>query len=280
MHDDIVTTREESELGHWSASLWRPARLAAYVDRFWYSEGSIGVARERLLPNGMAELAVCLGDPHRLVEGKGSSTLRMSLTGLQTGPVVIEHPAYHRVLGLRLRPAGAYALLSLPMSEVSDLTVDLEDVLGAAARELTDRCHDTRTVEQCFAVAAAFVEQRIARARSFDPRVAWSVARIDDSEGRVAIAALRDRTGLSKTRLAGIFRDQIGVLPKAYARIVRFRRALELLDGDAASLAEVAIDAGFYDQSHMTSEFRELAGLTPREFVAVRYPGSTTAAEY
>ena len=94
------------------------------------------------------------------------------------------------------------------------------------------------------------------------------------------IAELRDTTGLSKTRLAGMFRDQIGVVPKVYARIVRYRRALALLDREADSLAEVALGAGYYDQSHMTTEFRELGGLTPREFLSVRYPGGTTTLEW
>lgn len=278
MTGDIVTTREDSELGHWTASLWHPPHLAPWVERFWYSEGTTGAARERLLPNGLLEMAVCLGDPHRLVVGRGSETLRACLTGLQTSAVVIEHPDWHRVLGLRLRPAGAYALLSQPMSAVSGYTVDLPDLLGTAARELTDRCHAAATVEVCFARAAAWVCDRVRRARSVDPAVAWSMSRIEQSGGRVPIAELRDHTGLSKTRLAALFRDQVGVLPKAYARIVRFRRALALLDAEPASLAEAALDAGYYDQSHMTTEFRELGGLTPREFVVQRYPGSTTAA--
>ena len=278
MIGDIVTTREDSELGHWTASLWQPPHLAPWVERFWDSEGTTGAARERLLPNGLLEMAVCLGDPHRLVVGRGSETLRACLTGLQTSAVVIEHPDWHRVLGMRLRPAGAYALLSQPMSEVSGYTVDLPDLLGTAARELTDRCHAAATVEVCFARAAAWVCDRVRRARSVDPAVAWSLSRIEQSGGRVPIAELRDHTGFSKTRLAALFRDQVGALPKVYARIVRFRRALALLDAEPASLAEAALDAGYYDQSHMTTEFRELGGLTPREFVAQRYPGSTTAA--
>lgn len=278
MTGEIVTTREDSELGHWSASLWQPPRLAPWVERFWYSEGTTGAARERLLPNGLLEMAVCLGDPHRLVVGRGSETLRACLTGLQTSAVVIGHPDWHRVLGLRLRPAGAYALLSRPMSEVSGYTVDLPDLLGSAARELTDRCHAADSVETCFARAAAWVCDRVRRARTVDPAVAWIMARVEESGGRVPIAELRDHSGLSKTRLGALFREQVGVLPKAYARIVRFRRALALLDAEPSSLAEAALDAGYYDQSHMTTEFRELGGLTPREFVAQRYPGSTTAA--
>lgn len=274
-----MTWREDSDHGHWTAGLWQPSQLAPWVERFWYSEGTVGAARERLLPNGLLELVVCLADPHRLVVGRGSETLRSCLTGLQTSAVVIEHPSWHRVLGLRLRPAGAYALLSQPLDEVSGYTVELRDLLGSAAAELAERCHAASSIADCFAHAAAWVCAHVLGARSIDPAVAWCAARIDESGGRIAIATLREHTGLSKTRLAALFRDQIGVAPKVYARIVRFRRALALLDAEPASLAEAALDAGYYDQSHMTTEFRELGGLTPREFVAQRYPGSTAAID-
>ena len=280
MSADIVTVETDSDLGCWTSSLWQPAHLARFVERFWYSAGTTAVSRERLLPNGLVELALCLAEPHRLIEGSGSETLRLCLTGLQTGPVVIEHPGYHRVLGLRLHPAGAYALLSLPMGEVSGLTIDLRDLLGDAANELAERCHDALSVERCFQIAASWVADRIARSRALDPRIAWTAGRIESRAGKVPIAELRDTTGLSKTRLAGMFRDQIGVVPKVYARIVRYRRALALLDREADSLAEVALGAGYYDQSHMTTEFRELGGLTPREFLSVRYPGGTTTLEW
>ncbi|MEW6271578.1 MAG: AraC family transcriptional regulator [Thermodesulfobacteriota bacterium] len=277
---DITVEQTDTEYGCWTHACWRPPHLAGYVERLWYSEGTTAAPRERLLPNGLVELAICLAEPHRLIEGAGPALLRACLTGLQTGPMVIEHPSYHRVLGLRLHPAGAYAALALSMREVSGLTVELCDLVGRAGDELAERCHDAPSIERCFHVAADWVAERAARSRGLDPRIAWTVGRIDESGGRVPIAELREATGYSKTRLADAFREQIGVVPKVYARIVRYRRALALLDARTSSLADVALQAGYYDQSHMTTEFRELGGLTPREFVAVHYPGSTTAIEY
>jgi len=275
----IVTVDEDTDLGRWTHSLWQPPHLARFVERFWYSAGTTAAPRERILPNGLVELALCLGEPHRLIEGVGPSRLIACVTGLQLGAMVIEHPGYHRVLGLRLHPAGAYALLGAPAHALAGLTADLHDVVGRVAHELLERCRDAPSVERCFAIAAAWLADRLARAPGVDPRIAWSVARIERTGGDVPIAELRERTGLSKTRLVGAFREQVGVAPKAYARIVRFRRALALLDAGGTSLADVALDAGYYDQAHMTTEFRTLGGLTPRAFVAARYPGSTTALE-
>jgi methylphosphotriester-DNA--protein-cysteine methyltransferase len=108
-----------------------------------------------------------------------------------------------------------------------------------------------------------------------------SIRRSPGSPPRSSAAAeLREQAGQSKTRLATVFREQIGVPAKVYARIHRFRRLLTRLNEGAGPLADLAVDAGYYDQPHMNAEFRELSGFSPREFLAaVRYAGSTSIAE-
>lgn len=261
-------------------SEWRPAELAGFVEQLWYSEGTISHPRERILPNGKIELIVNFGDPYRLVEGSGVERMSTGVvTGMQSRPIVIEGPRRHSVLGVRLHPAGAYALLATPMHEVSDLTVETRDLVGRAAEELAGRCSEAQSTEEKLRVVATWIGARIARARHVDPPVAWAANCIEKTDGGVSIRALRERTGFSKTRLASEFRDQIGFAPKRYSRIVRFRKLLAVLHGGAPSLADAALAAGYYDQPHMTDEFRELAGMTPREFLAMRYPGGVTAAE-
>ena len=96
----------------------------------------------------------------------------------------------------------------------------------------------------------------------------------------MSISELRERAGFSKTRLVNAFRAQIGATPKQYARILRFRHALAMVNAGADSLADVALATGYYDQPHMNAEFRELSGFSPREFLtARRYPESVSVAE-
>jgi transcriptional regulator GlxA family with amidase domain len=70
--------------------------------------------------------------------------------------------------------------------------------------------------------------------------------------------------------VTGRFRRQFGITPKAYARLLRFGHATALLTETPTmrSLAEVATDAGYYDQSHLTRDFAALAGLTPGTYAA------------
>lgn len=277
---DVVTHREDSERGRWTQSTWSPAALAGVAEVFWQSEGSTTPARERLLPDGTLEVVLTLGDVHYCVEGERRDTLPvLGVTGMRSRPMILEHPDHHDVVAVRLRPAGAYALLGVPLYELNDANVDLAAVFGRGVEELADRCHAERSAEGRFFILSEWLIRRLARSRGLGEAVAWASSQIERSNGTVAIAALREELGMSKTRFVAAFREAIGVAPKTYARIVRFRRACVLLDTGVAPLADVALAAGYYDQPHMNAEFRELAGLTPREFLAQRYPGGNTAVE-
>ncbi|MEO8604889.1 MAG: AraC family transcriptional regulator [bacterium] len=266
----IRTVQNDDALGRFVYCEWRPPLFAGLVDRLWYSAGAAALPRKRIFPNGMIELLVTLGEPMRLVEGAGAELFaRGSLSGLHSGPIVIEMARTQETLGIRLRPAGAYALLARPLHAINDTTLDLHDLVGRASAELAERCHDAATVEQRFARAAQWLRARLTRARAHDA-VAWSVQQIEQSAGEVSIAALRQQTGFSKTRLANAFREQIGFTPKHYARILRFRRVLGLLHAGDVSLVDAALAAGYFDQPHMTADFRAFTGLTPRAFVGAR----------
>lgn len=278
----IETARGVSPLGAWSYSAWRPPHLGGLVDHVWAYDGPSTHRRKRVFPNGRVELLLNFGEPYRVVEG-GDTQLRWSawIGGPQAGPMVLEQPAHQHVLGVRLRPAGARAIVAPPMREVTGLSVDLADLVGSAAGELVERCHAACSVEHRVRIVADWIGRCFLRAHGMDEAVAWAVAQLDASGGTVPIAALRERTGLSKARLVQAFRDQVGLAPKLYGRVVRFHRTLGLLQGTPAGrLTDVALDARFCDQPHMNAEFRALGGITPREFLALRHPmgdGSTAS---
>lgn len=264
----------------WSLTECRPRHLADFVESIWHFEGVVPYARERHLPNGLLDLVVQFGSRFEFVKDGVTELCPVAcLAGLQTGSTLIE-PSPHRacVLGVRLYPAGAYAIIGCPLHESTSRLVDLNDLVGRAANELVQRCATLRRAEDRVRCAVRWLSGRVACSRGLDPLVAWSAARIEQSHGNVAISLLRQQTGLSKKRLIQGFREQIGVRPKVYARIIRLRRALTLLHEGGRSPADVAVAAGYYDQPHMNLDFRELAGLAPSEFLgAARYSPTTLA---
>lgn len=270
-----------SSLGEWTYHEWTPPRLAHLVERIWHWDG-VTTHRERVFPSGLLQIIVQLdGRYHDASEGRRELTPWSCLVGIQPAAMVVEPPPCRCcVMGIRLRPAGAFALLSIPTAEVSGITVDLRDLLGRASEELIEACRGTVTAEERLGVVERWIAARVARARMLDPAVAWTAARIESARGAVSIGALQEAVGSSKTRFVNSFRDQIGVAPKLYARIHRFQHVLSLLSAGAASLADVAAAGGYYDQPHMTAEFREMTGLAPGDFLrADRFENSASVAE-
>lgn len=278
----------DTELGRWRLAAWEPpvgSPLGRAVDSVWDFEGIVTAPRERVFPNGGVELLLQLDDRYRDIgQGGAGLTPATCVTGVHTGSFVIEAPPRPcRVIGIRLHPPAAWALLGHPMSELSDSTTDLELLVGRRVTELAERCHGMANGVQRVRCVVAWLAERLfdeRAARAVDPVVRHVSESIVRTGGRASIGSLRRETGVAAAPLADRFRREVGVTPKRYARIHRFRRALALLAAPAPRLAEVALSAGYYDQSHMNADFRRMAGLTPGEYVqSRRFPASPHLAE-
>jgi AraC-like DNA-binding protein len=278
----VTVDRHESEFGSWTSTVWTPEAgipLARAILRIWYFDGSLGGARERVFPDGTLEVIVQFDTPHRPgVDAPADRFPPLCVTGLRTTAEVIEGPPGRcRVLGVRLSPSGAFALLRGALIDLTALTVDLHDALGRSAAELETRLHGCRDGAAAVRTAAAWASERIARGSDPDPTVARAVAMIVADGGTQSMAMLDAWQGHSRTRFTAAFRDRVGATPKRFARIVRFDRALRAIAAGRQALGEIALATGYYDQAHFTAEFREHAGLTPRAYLAaLRYPAVTS----
>ncbi len=271
--------RERSSLGDWILALLEPADPAWAAEGIWYFEGRLRMPRERHLPSARLDLIVHLGAPFR--DDLGETFPGRCVSGLRTRPDVIEAPSGPTaVLGIRLHPLGAYGILGAAAGELSGGTEDLDLVLGDAARELAERCEEISDARDRVLAAARWLRARLAMGPTPDPAVAWMVRALEAQSGRDRIKDLVAKTGWSTTRLTDVFRREVGVTPKAYARIVRFRGALDRMSRGEEDLSRLALSAGYYDQPHFNGEFRAFAEMTPSEYLAsTRFPGARSLAE-
>jgi AraC-like DNA-binding protein len=178
---------------------------------------------------------------------------------------------------LRLTPLGAHSVLGLPMHELTNRTVELEDVVPRV-EELTARVRDEPSWPERFDLVEAFLARRLADSVGPSPAVEWSWQRLRQSGGRASIGALAAELGWSHRRLIARFREAIGLAPKTAARVLRFDRAVSALRVSPNGLAEIALECGYFDQAHLNRDFRELAGTTPGAFVdSLRESGAVAA---
>lgn len=233
---------------------------------FAQSGGSPVVFRE--LPCAYVPLILDLGDGWAIGDPRRpehpAERLGSFVAGLTDGPVSVGHEGAARCLQVDLTPLGARRLLGLPMSELANRSVALADVLGRDAPALAGRLADAPGWDARFAMVEDALRARLADAAPVDPGTGWALGRIGATGGRVAIADLVRELGWSHRRLIARFRADVGLPPKAVARIVRFERLRDVLAAHPAiDLARVAAGCGYADQAHLGREVRDLAGLTP-----------------
>jgi AraC-like DNA-binding protein len=183
---------------------------------------------------------------------------RLMIAGPDTQSRVVTLAPGSRLVGVRLRPGAAGAVLGLPASELRDVSPDAAEVLGGdAAATLLEALAASPDPQALLLRAVA-----LRGAREVDPLVSAAVVALGRPDARVGRVA--SELGVSARQLQRRVSDGVGYGPKMLARVLRLRRLQTL---PAAPLAELALDAGYADQAHMTEEVTRLAGVSPVRFL-------------
>lgn len=88
----------------------------------------------------------------------------------------------------------------------------------------------------------------------------------------IGLQEIAEHVGLSPFHFARTFKQNTGISPHQFIIRQRVERAKHLLLRGEYSLAEVAAEVGFYDQSHFNLHFKRSCGMTPREFLRQIHP--------
>jgi len=170
-----------------------------------------------------------------------------------------------RAVTARLHLGAAEAVLGVTAPAMAGRIVALEELWGeAAARRLFERLADARTTVDAAAILESAIAERLTIADGRRARAQLAIAAADRLTS-ANVSAVAGDLGVSERHLRRVFREAVGVSPKAFAKLTRFHRALRAAreEGDAG-WASVATAAGYYDQAHLIAEFRAIAGVTPR----------------
>jgi AraC-like DNA-binding protein len=226
--------KEEDTYREWEAPPeWRHA-----VDCCWEQRVVVADRHQRVVPDGHADL---------LLHDSGV----IEIVGLADHVAVPLLARGTRIRGIRLRPEAVAAALATNASELVNLTVDAEDVLGARrVRELVDD-------------------------RALD---AWLRSIQPDGRTTNAVRLLAthpvtdtaDELGISVRHLRRVLTTTIGLTPKAFQRVLRLQRFLASAERSRTGLAAAAADAGYADQPHLTREVVALTGTTPARLLEER----------
>jgi AraC-like DNA-binding protein len=255
-----------------------PPALAGLVECIWTITTPRALEepiRKRVLPDGCSDIIFDFGDGAVASPGGSGGYV----VGAMSTALVVELVGRVDLIGVRFRPGGGTPVLGVPAAELSGRRVALPDIaprLGHVAARMA-ACAPPRRA----AVLAELVDRlrsRTGGATAPDPRVGRAV-RLLDRVG-VSVAGVAAEVGLSPRQLERLFAHEVGATPSQARSVNRFRAAVRLLGEERApSLASVAHMAGYFDQAHLSRDFRRLAGVTPGEYRRERRVASVQDSE-
>jgi AraC-like DNA-binding protein len=215
---------------------------------------------ETICPDGCAEIVFHLGDP---MYGQP----RDLLVGQMDAPLTIMPTGRVAMLGARLTPTGLYRLLPVPQQRLARQVLSLDSVWSAWTRQTADRIASQPTPETQLDALERSLELLVSRSPRTEmlaiDRALWLLR---PSGGHTRVTDVASACGISRRQLERRFREQVGLSPRMYARIVRFQRAFQALGHESG--AAIAARCGYADQAHLVREVRRFGGQTPSDLAA------------
>lgn len=230
-------------------------RAARCVEATWtYRAQTAG--RSLVLPDGRCDVIVRL-----------SPRLRpyAVLTGAATQPYAVTYARGDQWVGLRMRPGLGRAIWGAQLAGSRDSALRGDAAL-AALPELEQVLAHGQDVE---AIRAALLALPcLAAAPPCPAPVQTALDRLHLTGGRLSVADLATLLTITPRQVARLFQKYIGLTPKTYAQLIRFHRAVSLLRRGHLSLTQVALEAGYSDQPHLTRHIRRFGGFAPNALPA------------
>lgn len=175
------------------------------------------------------------------------------------------------VFGVRFMPGVQPELLCVKMKDLVDKRVPLDDIildkkLIPMMAEQTDFYQRIRIFLQQYTKIRNHSEKKKSAEKT---ELVWAVKRmVYESDGKIRIAKLKEKTGYSERYINKVFIEEMGFSPKTFCKIIQFQRALEFLNyGAPDKMTDAAVYLGYYDQPQFIRDFKAYSGMTPLKYL-------------
>jgi len=228
-----------------------PERLRAHVECFWTVESDQAIPDYPVLPDGCVDIVYSQQTGARIV-------------GTMTQAQRFDIAKGELQIGVRFRPGHALGFVATTGAETTDKLIRIQDAWGPRGGVLEQELGNAPSPDAAVAMLEAHLVDDAA------PGVVQRLsAHIVAQNGQVRMDDLAFDAGMSARQLRRLFLEQVGLSPKHFCRVIRFRHTLaRLRESRRGDWTALALDCGYYDQAHFINEFREFSGWTPGEYAA------------
>jgi len=240
--------------------------LQPYIDLIWYVDEYFPDEDKRqdvIMPSGHLHLAYNFEDPYYLIEK--DKTVRMpenTLAGQYKKAKTVRYGYHVKQLGIAVRPSASFMLFEIIGSIYTEAVVDANSIKGLS--KLNDRVHqifegkanNEKSVSDRLSELENFLNTLVKEDKK-NQELEAMIQYLEENEGQIDVKQMADAFHYSVSSLERNFKKYLGLTPKAYANIIRFRQSM--LHSDPTVL--------FYDQSHYIKTCMAYTGKAPMELM-------------
>jgi AraC-like DNA-binding protein len=200
-------------------------------------------------PDGAVDVVVVVGAASYRLDAFGTTTKRSELQ-LDVGS---------HYLGVRFRPGQSRHFLDAKASELTDAVHSVDGVLLPDMSLVVESI----STDSLFTHLDALLLQHLKQKSPGHSRIDEIIRYVEATQDPLRVSELATMYCKSRRQFERVFLDVVGLSPKLFVEIIRFRRASALLVNSKLPIAQIAAILGYTDQSHLTHEFGRFFGQPP-----------------
>ena len=250
--------------------------LNSFIQSFLYYEGFAPDHKiERFLPDGNTEIIFELtGNTKYIYDNDTLEELQACnnvwVSGVRTAPISIPSNNEAKMFIVYFHKGMAFPFYTFPMTHLSDRVVDADTVFKNSLTDMHEMFLACASVKQMFTIAEHFFQQRLSQWRGDEMKTACVRYALQEITHRPDILKLENiigQIGYSQRHFIDFFKNSVGVNPKTYLKIMRFQKAIVGIErAKKVNWSSVALESGYYDQSHFIHDFKTFSGFAPNEY--------------
>lgn len=264
------------------AEIFKPSScLSKYIDNYmlvdidWRNTTELANVW-RLIPYGKASMLFLYGDSHQYsLQGATEfmqHTRRAFLVGQLVQPIWLKFTGHTRLIKIQFKSSGLQRFLPVNMEEFRNVpSLDLEAVWGNVINEFLEQLGESLSDTERINKLNIFLEKRLLPQAELIDYVDYTIQQMKATAGNLSIKSLEQKLGISTRQLERLFRKKIGLSPKEMSKLIRLNGAFSSIETDPGiSLTSLSYEAGYYDLSHFSRDFKSIAGISPNKLFSER----------
>lgn len=247
--------------------------LASIVKFYWTLEVPFDSKnqKQKIVPDGCLEMTFNLGDPIKRYISESEFILHPDamVMGQRTTSFDILPTGNVDTFAICFYPIGFANFVKMPLEYLVDKETPIAEVFGQSdANELEQKMMQAVDAKERIDIIEAFLLKILGEKNTISNIVQSTVDALLKTNGATHINELLKEDIAKRRQLERHFRKQIGISPKQLGKAIRLQAALNLLlNKKSETLTEIAYESDYFDQNHFIKDFKELVGVTPKDYL-------------